>query len=125
MAKQYAALSRARKLGEQRDSIRIPDFFSDEGRTLLARRREIEAEFDTALDTGLYTAVPPPQRQPFPLAVPAVLIASMILPLQACRRWWRTMRLTKLGCCTGCGYDLRATPDRCPECGMIPTKVKP
>ena len=40
-----------------------------------------------------------------------------ILPALHLRAAIRLRRLNRIGHCPRCGYDLRATPERCPECG--------
>jgi hypothetical protein len=46
-------------------------------------------------------------------AYPLVLVAGLILTWRI--RGW--LRIKAPGVCSNCGYDLRATPERCPECG--------
>jgi hypothetical protein len=58
-----------------------------------------------------------------------VAMASGVLPATwvirlSLSRLMRKKRL-KGNLCPSCGYDLRATPDRCPECGTAPTHLRP
>lgn len=50
----------------------------------------------------------------------SLVVLFMALPLwigvRILRRRWDRNR----GLCSSCGYELRATPERCPECGRVP-----
>ncbi len=53
----------------------------------------------------------------------AAVVALAILPSLLVKRLI-TKRRRPIGVCTACGYDLRASPDGCPECGLIPAKLE-
>jgi hypothetical protein len=74
---------------------------------------EHRAVFGFALVTSGESAV---------VSVPHWFLAPLfaILPALHLRSTLRSRRRNRAGHCPRCGYDLRATPERCPECGAVP-----
>ena len=79
-----------------------------------------------------YQLPPPPPPPPFPLQHPAVLplrpwapglavdalfYALVFAAIRFTIRRLRTRFRVRRGRCPACGYDLRASPEQCPECG--------
>jgi hypothetical protein len=52
-----------------------------------------------------------------PCWMAAIVFGALPLRWALGLRRRRAARRAKAGLCTACGYDLRATPGRCPECG--------
>jgi hypothetical protein len=54
------------------------------------------------------------------IIIPYWAIALLIgaYPLGQLRRRIRAALRRRRNCCTACGYDLRSSADRCPECGL-------
>ena len=62
----------------------------------------------------------------YPVPVGCLLVLPTAWPAAFAWRYRQRrvlLRRVAAGQCVSCGYDLRATPDRCPECARIPDIV--
>ena len=72
---------------------------------------------------GFHFVLPVPQRfEAGVVALPhwLLLVLFLLLPLLALRAGCRSFYRRRHHLCPTCGYDLRASPNQCPECGLSP-----
>ena len=105
--------------------VKYPNGFAySSNRIRAVGRLHVRVELDDGFIVALYdidaeqlAVVPDGQIAKWPwLVIAAIPAIGILIP---CRRWFIRRRLRRVGCCLRCGYDLRATPDRCPECGTF------
>jgi len=68
-------------------------------------------------ETGMMTSFSDTQRNVFAVPMWLLVIFLALLPGLRMALIRRMRRRHAAGLCPMCGYDLRATPDHCPECG--------
>ena len=116
---------RLRAYREQGEALRAYRERNAETEELLADVQDSETDFEPLPPLPLREALSPePVRAEFkvqrllPLALLAMGSAfSPFLSTCSAIQHYRRQRRLGRGLCPQCGYDLRASPDRCPECG--------
>ena len=104
--------------GSGNKSFMSTDRFGQVGKDIFVQKGRVEV-----VDAVLIPNAPTlGRRLIFSAWIFPIFAALLLLPGWELLSWFR-IRPQKPGFCQKCGYDLRATPDRCPECGTIPQKT--